>query len=103
MENLFLTREEVAKILRMTPSGIDQAYKTGSIPAPIKFSRRNVRFVANDFTAEGLKAWAQREKIKQSVLNDLASKAKIKAALPVDPLVKPEPEAEPNLFSTLTE
>ena len=55
---IYLTRSEVAAVLGITPSGVDQAVKRGTIPPPIRLSTRLVRFLAEDYTPAGLATWA---------------------------------------------
>ncbi len=44
----YLTRAEVARLLKVTPQTVDNWVKTGRLPTPLKISPKAIRFVAAD-------------------------------------------------------
>jgi excisionase family DNA binding protein len=43
-----LTKNEVARLLKVNPKTVDNWVRAGRLPAPVKMSRRAVRFVSSD-------------------------------------------------------
>ena len=53
----YLTRKEAAQMLRLSPSGLDQAVKRGTLPPPVHISTRQVLYNPLHYTSEALEAW----------------------------------------------